>query len=109
MEEKKANSFKFSKMEKKTPFLPAINQKEVFEGFKTNEVGEKYLDSRQKYQIIFPQKAFERIKKFNYTNTASSYFKTPIGQETDVYDENLKKAMLSGERGTIITKTKVRE
>ena len=49
VEEKKASSFKFSKMEKKTAFLPSIHQREVFEGFKTNEVGEKFLDSRQKY------------------------------------------------------------
>ena len=58
---------------------------------------------------MFPQKAFEKSKKFAYTNSASSYFKTPVGQETDIYDENLKKAMLSGERGITITQTKVRE
>eukprot|EP00347_Sterkiella_histriomuscorum_P011236 403373226 len=109
IEEKKASSFKFSKMEKKTPFLPAINQKEVFDPFKTNEVGEKYIDSRKKYQMIFPDRALEKNKKFAYTQSATSYFQTPQGQEKDHYDENLKKAMLSGERGLIMTKTKVRE
>ena len=47
-EERKARSFKFTKMEKKTPFLPSIKQREGFEGFKTLAPGEKYLDSRPK-------------------------------------------------------------
>lgn len=32
-EERKARSFKFTKMEKKTPFLPSIKSREGFEGF----------------------------------------------------------------------------
>ena len=45
-EQRKANSFKFSKMEKKQSFLPSIHEKEVFHPFQTNEVGEKFIDSR---------------------------------------------------------------
>jgi len=47
-EERKAKSFKFTKMEKKAPFLPALKEKEGFHGFTTLAPGEKYLDSRQK-------------------------------------------------------------
>jgi hypothetical protein len=54
IEEKKAASFKFSKMEKKQSFLPNLNVKEHFETFKSKEVGEKFIDSRQKYQMLFP-------------------------------------------------------
>lgn len=53
-EERKARSFKFTKMEKKTPFLPSIKQREGFEGFKTLAPGEKFLDSRPKMQILWP-------------------------------------------------------
>lgn len=73
-EERKANSFKFSKMEKKEPFLPSIHSKGFFEGFKTGEVGEKYIDSRQKYELLFPDRAFEKTKKFIYPKAASNYF-----------------------------------
>lgn len=48
-EERKARSFKFTKMEKKTPFLPSIKSREGFDGFTTLAPGEKYLDSRPKY------------------------------------------------------------
>ena len=79
IEEKKAKSFKFSKMEKKQPFLPAIHEKEVFHGFQSKEVGEKYLDSRQKYQLLFPQRAFEKKKKFIRPKAATAYFQKPVG------------------------------
>jgi hypothetical protein len=79
IEERKANAFKFSKMEKKMPFLPSIKQREGFEGFKTLAPGEKYMDSVQKYQLMFPNKCFEKKKKFNYTKHASNYFQKPVG------------------------------
>ena len=91
-DERKAASFKFSKMEKKQPFLPNLNVKENFEPFKTKEVGEKYIDARQKYQLLFPQKAFEKEKKFTYTRNKTNYFQKPVGQEADKYDEEAKKA-----------------
>ena len=73
-EERKANSFKFSKMEKKIPFLPSIKQREGFEEFKTNNVNEMFMDSRQKYQLLFPQKCFEKKLKFDYTKHSANYF-----------------------------------
>jgi hypothetical protein len=48
-EERKAKSFKFTKMEKKHAFLPALKEREGFEGFQTLAPGEKYLDSRPKF------------------------------------------------------------
>lgn len=63
-EERKAKSFKFAKMEKKTPFLPSIKERDGFEGFKSLAPGEKYLESRPKYQILFPQRALEKGLKF---------------------------------------------
>ena len=53
-EERKARSFKFTKMEKKTPFLPSIKSREGFEGFQTLAPGEKFLESRPKHQILWP-------------------------------------------------------
>ena len=47
-EERKAKSFKFTKMEKKAPFFPALKEREGFEKFKSIAPGEKYLDSRDK-------------------------------------------------------------
>ena len=76
-EERKARSFKFTKMEKKTAFLPSIKAREGFDGFKTLAPGEKYLDSRQKYQLLFPQRALEKGLKYkNYIggNTGGDFF-----------------------------------
>lgn len=46
VEEKKAKSFKFTKMEKKIPFLPSLKQKGEFEEQTSINVNDKYLDSR---------------------------------------------------------------
>jgi hypothetical protein len=53
-EERKAKSFKFTKMEKKAPFLPALKDREGFHGFTALAPGSKYLDSRAKLQLLFP-------------------------------------------------------
>ena len=45
-EERKAKAFKFTKMEKKAPFLPALKEQDGFNGYTTLAPGEKYLDSR---------------------------------------------------------------
>jgi type II secretory pathway component HofQ len=45
-EERKAKSFKFTKMEKKASFLPALKEREGFNGYTSLAPGEKYLDSR---------------------------------------------------------------
>ena len=57
---------------------------------------------------MFPQKVFEKERKFSYTHNAYDYFKRPVGQEKDTYDEVLKKAMLNGDRGMTITQTKTK-
>ena len=61
-------------MEKKHAFLPSIHQREGFEGYKSLAPGEKYLDSTKKYNLMFPDKTFEKLKKFTYTKHAGSYF-----------------------------------
>ena len=45
-EERKAKSFKLTKMEKKASFLPALKEREGFNGYTSLAPGEKYLDSR---------------------------------------------------------------
>ena len=109
-EERKARSFKFTKMEKMKPFLPALKEKEGFEGFKTLAPGEKYLDSRPKHQILFPERALEKGLKFRYTgfNTGGDFFGKCVGQENDKYDEEMKKAMLKLDRGMSITRLKTK-
>lgn len=64
------------------------------------------MDSRQKYQLMFPQKCFEKKLKFDYTKQSYPYFKTPVGQEADKYDEELKKAFTKSERGVSFKKIK---
>jgi hypothetical protein len=41
---------------------------------KSIEVGEKYIDSKKKYTMIFPDRAFEGKKKFRYTKHSLHYF-----------------------------------
>ena len=110
-EERKAKSFKFTKMEKKTPFLPSIKQREGFEGYKSLAPGEKFLDSRPKYQILFPQRALEKGLKFKQYiggNTGGDFFQKMVGQENDKYDEEMKKAMTRQERGLTITRIRTK-
>lgn len=114
-EERKAKSFKFTKMEKKTPFLPSIKQREGFDNFKPIAPGEKYMDSRPKLQILWPQRALEKgdinktYKNYIGGNTGGYFFAKMVGQENDKYDEVLKKAMLTQERGMTITRLKTKK
>ncbi len=81
-EERKAKSFKFTKMEKKAAFLPALKEREGFEGYKSLAPGEKYLDSRPKLQILFPQRATEKGLKFQYVgggNSGTHFFGKLVG------------------------------
>ena len=111
-EERKAKSFKFTKMEKMKPFLPGLKEREGFEeGYQSLAPGEKYLDSRPKFQILFPDRAKEKGLKFNYTglNTGGNYFMKCVGQEFDQYDEEMKKAMTKQDRGMSITRLKTKQ
>ena len=47
IEEKKANSFKFTKMEKRIPFFPTLQSKGNFHPLNPRE--DEYLDSREKF------------------------------------------------------------
>ena len=114
MEEKQASQFKFGKMEKKEPFFPALKPRGDLgfeDEFRSIHVNEKYLDSTQKYQVMFPERSFEKKRKFNYTKHGSNYFTKQVCQESDTYDETLKKMMNSGERGVTVAfkKTKTKE
>ena len=58
--------------------------------------------------MIFPDKTFEKVKKFNYTKHSGNYFQKVVCQENDTYDEVLKKAMMTGERGLTVTRVKTK-
>ena len=60
LEEKKAQSFKFTKMTKKSPFLPTLHEKKELNKFTSIDAHEKFLDCQKKYFILFPQRAFEK-------------------------------------------------
>lgn len=111
-EERKAKSFKFTKMEKKTPFLPSIKQREGFADYTSLAPGEKFMDSRTKYQILFPQRALEKgstFKPYIGGNTGGDFFAKMVGQENDKYDEVLKKAMATQERGMTVTRLRTKQ
>ena len=74
IEEKKAQSFRFTKMTKKDPFLPTLNEKKNFDKFGSIDAQEKFLECKKKYFILFPDRAFENQKRFDYINSASAYF-----------------------------------
>jgi hypothetical protein len=47
-------------MEKKVPFLPSIKSNGQFKEMTSLEVGEKFIDSRRKFELLFPDRAFEK-------------------------------------------------
>ena len=98
-------------MEKMKAFLPGLKEREGFEGYKSLAPGEKYLESRPKYQILFPERAKEKGLKFAYTgfNTGGDFFMRCVGQEFDKYDEEMKKAMKKQDRGMSMTRLKTKQ
>jgi len=114
-EERKARAFKFTKMEKKAAFLPSIKSREGFDGFVTMAPGEKFLESKQKLQILWPQRALEKgeitrsYKNYIGGNTGGDFFNRLPGQEFDKYDEVLKKAMQTLDRGLTVTRLRTKE
>lgn len=100
-EQKMANSFKFTKMSKKMAFLPALHTRDFLEQKPVTSVDNKtpYIAHRDKEKLMFPDKVFEKSKKFKLNSTYGSYLSTPVGQESDKYDEVMLRYMTKHERG----------
>ena len=65
-EESMAKSFKFTKMSKKTPFLPSLHQRGFLQdGVTSIDDRTDYRDGREIEALIFPNKVNEKTKKFN--------------------------------------------
>lgn len=58
-QQKLAEQFKFTKMTKKTSFLPALKSKGFFKDTNSvHAVGAQYVDDRDKYRMHAPERAF---------------------------------------------------
>ena len=101
-EEKMAQSFKFTKMSKKTPFFPTLDARGFLqvEPVTSNDNGQKYIDGRDRQALMFPDKVKDNSKTFALQKTCDgSYFTTPVAQQFDKYDLVLQKYMRNPERG----------
>lgn len=80
-EQKQANAFKFTKMSKKVPFLPALNQTGYLENPPVTSIDHNvaYMPGRDKEKLVFPDKVFERTKKFKLNPAFGSYLSRPVG------------------------------
>ena len=58
-----------------------------------------YMPGREKEKLCFPDKVFERTKKFKLNPAFGSYLSRPVGQEFDNYDEVMLRYMRKLERG----------
>ena len=74
-EEKMAKSFKFTKMSKKVPFLPALNTRGFIQKDPLTSIDNQvnYRDYRDIEKLIFPDKVFEKEKKFKLSGTFGNY------------------------------------
>ena len=100
-EQKMANSFKFTKMSKKVAFLPALHTRGELqvEPVTSIEKGTNYLAHRDKEKLMFPDKVFEKEKKFKLNPAHGSFISTPVGQEFDKYDAVMLRYMRRQDRG----------
>ena len=48
---------------------------------------------RDKEKLVFPEKVFEKTKKFKLSPTFGSFISTPVGQEFDKYEEIMLRYM----------------
>jgi hypothetical protein len=99
-EEQMAKSFKFTKMSKKTPFLPSLNQKEYYSVSHNLDKGTQYRDHRDRESLLFPSrvKDYTRTMKLNKTCDGNA-FKKEAGREIDKFDEILANYYTTRERG----------
>ena len=76
-----AKSFKFTKMSKKVPFLPALHSKgPLGEELTSVDKGAGYLDGFKKDALVYPQRAKDWSKKFAPVDTCGGdYFNRPAG------------------------------
>ena len=88
-QEKMAQSFKFTKMSKKTPFFPTLYTRGLIqtEYVTSNDNALAYLDGRQREALMFPN----RVKDYSSQMTQiklcdGQYFSKTVGQEFDKYD-----------------------
>ena len=102
-EESMAKSFKFTKMSKKTPFLPSLHQRGFLQdGVTSVDDRTDYRDGREIQALIFPNKVNEKTKKFNLVRAQTTGFiDRAVGQEYDSYDYELVKYYNNHERGTL--------
>ena len=102
-EERIAAMFKFKKMDKKLPFLPTLHVRGYLqiENVTPIDSGLPYIPAREKDALMFPKRTNDYTKLFATLDTSEGgkYFKQPVGQECDQYDEVLKKYMKNPERG----------
>ena len=69
-EERMAKSFKFTKMSKKVPFLPALHNKaELQDGIQSIDKDVPYKDDREKVKLIMPDRNTDATKKFSLVST----------------------------------------
>ena len=101
-EERMAKAFKFTKMSKKTPFLPSLNQKGYYSVCTSMDNKEGYRDHRERESLLFPArvKDFSRQMKLNKT-CDGKYFNMAAGREIDKFDEVLEAYFTTRERGQI--------
>jgi len=93
-DEQLERQFKFGRsMHKKSPFFPTISSKGQFKDVKTLDSEEAYLDSRKRYTLLFPDRCFEKKKKWLNTKHHGKVFSKAEGQENDRYDESMMKLM----------------
>ena len=92
---------KFTKMSKKTAFLPSLKQKPLLAGEITSmDKGDPYRDDRIRKQLLQPARNSEKGIKFNLNTTAPTgkFFKTESGREIDKFDNILKKYYTNPDR-----------
>ena len=74
-EEKMAKSFKFTKMTKKVDFLPALHTRGFLQKDPITSIDNEvhFKDHRDREKLVFPDKVFEKDKKFALSGTYGSY------------------------------------
>jgi hypothetical protein len=88
-QEKMAQSFKFTKMSKKTPFFPTLDTRGLIqtEYVTSNDNALAYLDGRQREALMFPNRVKDHSNQMTQIKLCDGqYFSKTVGQEFDKYD-----------------------
>jgi hypothetical protein len=95
-----AKSFKFTKMSKKTPFLPSLNQKEYYSKAVAIDNETTFKDHREREALLFPSRVKDYTKVMKLSKTCDgTEFKKEAGREVDKFDEILANYYTTRERG----------